>query len=340
MHSKARCAGLVGLAMVWLSAGCGYESVAGRTMGTTYAIEASCPAAVPVEAIAGVLARVDRQMSTYRPDSELMVFNRAPVGSWIDVSADLVDVVATAKAVAEHTGGAFDPTVGPLVALWGFGASAAAGLPGEAAAGFPGEGEVQSTKALVDFRNLRHRRAPPALAKRRPLTLDLSAIAKGHAVDRIADVLDAAACVAYLVELGGELRAAGPSPSGGPWRVGVDSPSGHGLIGGPIVLRSGGVATSGDYRQYRGQYRERDGQRLSHIIDPRTGYPARHRLASVTVVADTARLADAYATALMVLGEREGLAFANQTGLAARFVIRRNEGFETVRSVAMSQHGS
>ena len=331
MRSKTVCApvaGLVGLAMVGLSAGCGYESVVGRTMGTTYAIEARCPVAVPVATIAQVLARVDSQMSTYRPDSELMAFNRAPVGPWIDASPDLVDVVATAKAVAEQTGGAFDPTIGPLVAVWGFGASAVAGPPLE--------GAIQSAKALVDFRNLRHRRAPPALAKRRALTLDLSAIAKGHAVDRIADALDAAQCVAYLIELGGEVRTAGPSPSGAPWRVGVDSPSGDGLIGGGIALRAGAVATSGDYRQYR----ERDGMRLSHIVDPRTGYPVRHHLASVTVVTDTTRLADAYATALMVLGEREGLAFANRTGLAARFVIRRGEGFETVQSVAMSRHGS
>ena len=304
--------------------GCGYEVTAGRAMGTAYTVQAGCPSGIPVGEVLGVLDRVNQRMSTYDPDSELMLFNRAPVGTWLDVSPELGDVVAAAKEVAEHTGGAFDPTVGPLVALWGFGAFASTAVPEPA--------QVRAAKALVDYRNLRHRPSPPALAKQHPLSLDLSGIAKGHAVDGMAAALESAGCENYLIEFGGEIRVRGRSPKGGPWRIGIDSPNEEGNLGDALLLDEAAVATSGDYRQYR----ERDGRRLSHIIDPRTGYPVDHRLASVTVVADSARAADAYATALMVLGERDGLQFAEDARLAAVFVIRDGDGFETVRSASMA----
>ncbi len=311
------------LSLVALS-GCGYDVTAGRAMGTAYTVQARCPSGIPIGEVMGVLDRVNQRMSTYDPDSELMLFNRAPVGTWLEVSLELRDVVAAAKEVAEHTGGAFDPTVGPLVALWGFGASPSATVPEPA--------QVRAAKALVDHRNLRHRPSPPALAKRHPLSLDLSGIAKGHAVDGMAEALESAGCKNYLIELGGEIRVSGRSPNGGRWRIGIDSPTGEGNLGDALLLGEAAVATSGDYRQYR----ERDGRRLSHIIDPRTGYPVGHRLASVTVVAESARAADAYATALMVLGERDGLQFAEDARLAAVFVIREGDGFETVRSAAMA----
>ena len=303
--------------------GCAYEVVTGEAMGTSYAITANCPDRVPTPAVDALLGRIDARMSTYDEGSELMRFNRGPVGEWVPVSRELVEVVAVAKTVAEHTGGALDPTVAPLVALWGFGA-AASPEPPEAAA-------IRSARMLVGQSHVRYRRAPPALFKDRELSMDLSAIAKGHAVDRIGDTLRAAGCRAFLVEFGGEITAHGPAPSGGPWRIGIDSPSGVGQLEEPITLRDAGLATSGDYRQYT----ERDGRRDTHIIDPRTGYPVRHNLASVTVVAESARSADAYATALMVLGERDGQRFADDAGLAALFIVRADAGFETYRSEAM-----
>lgn len=304
--------------------GCAYEVVTGSAMGTTYAITANCPDRIPAAVVAALLERIDARMSTYDEASELMRFNSGPVGEWMPVSRELVEVVAAAKTVAEHTGGAFDPTVAPLVALWGFGASASRDEPDAAA--------IQSALLSVGYRHVRYRLAPPALAKDRALSMDLSAIAKGHAVDRMADVLGAAGCRAFLVEFGGEIRALGPAPSGGPWRIGVDSPAGRGRLQEPIRLRDAGLATSGDYRQYT----ERDGRRDAHIIDPRSGYPVRHRLASVTVVDESARSADAYATALMVLGERDGMRYADDAGLAALFIVRTDEGFETLRSEAMA----
>ena len=304
--------------------GCAYEVVTGSAMGTTYAITANCPDRIPTAAVAALLARIDARMSTFDEASELMRFNRGPVGEWVPVSRELVEVVAAAKAVAEETGGALDPTVAPLVALWGFGASASPDRPDPEA--------VRVALVSVGHHHVRYRLAPPALVRDRALSMDLSAIAKGHAVDRIGDVLRAAGCRAFLVELGGEVRVLGQAPSGGPWRIGVDSPSGKGQLEEPIRLRDAGLATSGDYRQYT----ERGGRRDAHIIDPRSGYPVRHRLASVTVVADSARLADAYATALMVLGERDGMRFAADAGLAALFIVRTDDGFETLRSEAMA----
>ena len=318
-----------GLAAASLS-GCGYEVATGRTMGTSYAITADCPGPIPATDVARLLAGIDARMSTYKVDSELMRFNRAPEGVWVAVSTELVNVVAAGKQIAEETGGAFDPTVAPLVALWGFGASAS----GNDAP--PTDAEIRAARLSVGHVHLRYRASPPALAKHRALTVDLSGIAKGHAVDRVADRLDAAGCGSYLVELGGEIRARGRSPSGGPWRLGVDSPEGQGRHGSPITLADGGVATSGDYRQYR----EREGRRESHIIDPRSGYPIDHRLASVTVVARSARAADAYATALMVLGERDGVRFADGAGLAATFIVRSADGFDSVSTRAMADVGA
>lgn len=294
-------------------------------MGTTYAIEADCPDGIPEERVEHVLARVNGLMSTYDPESELSRFNRLPIGVSMAVSPETVDLVAAARRVADETGGAFDPTVAPLVALWGFGTDAAERPPTEV--------ELRAAAESVDFRRIEHGHAPPSLRKLAPATLDLSAIAKGYAVDRLASVLDESGCDSYLVELGGEIRAKGSAPGGGAWRVGVDAPTARGFAS-TIALRRGGLATSGDYRQYR----ELDGERLSHVIDPRTGHPIRHGMASVTVVTDRAMFADAYATALLVMGEEEGRRFARDHGLAALFIVRRETGFEVVPSTAMRDH--
>ena len=312
------------LLAVLLLAGC-HARLTGQSMGTTYTIEAECPHGIPAARVEQVLDRVNRLMSTYDPDSELSEFNRHPVGEAMAVSPETVEVVAAARRVAEQTAGAFDPTVAPLVALWGFGADAADHPPAEV--------ERRAAVETVDYRRVEHRPAPPTLRKLAPVTLDLSAIAKGYAVDRLAEVLDESGCHAYLVELGGEIRATGTAPGGGAWRIGVDAPTGTGLVS-TIVLASGGLATSGDYRQYREQH----GVRLAHVVDPRTGHPIRHDLASVTVVHEQAMYADAYATALLVMGEDEGRRFAEDNGLAALFIVRRGQEFEVVDSSPMREY--
>ncbi len=308
-----------------LSAGCGFERVTGTAMGTTYAIQANCPGSLPGEPIDAELARLNALMSTYDPHSELSRFNHGPIGEPQPVSPELVAVVAAAFMVSEQTRGAFDATVAPLVALWGFGADAARHAPGVQ--------EVAQARRSVDYRRIAHSRDPPTLGKLRPATLDLSGIAKGFAVDRVAELLDDAGCGSYLIEFGGEIRARANAPGGGPWRVGVESPSGPDYVN-TLMIGTDALATSGDYRQYR----ESDGVRVSHIIDPRTGYPVRHRLASVTIVADTAMMADAYATAMLVMGEVEAGRFAGEMDLAALFVVRVDGGFELIHSKAMARY--
>ena len=294
-------------------------------MGTTYAIQADCPGPLPVDRLDAELARLNGLMSTYDPDSQLSRFNRAPVGIGVPVSPDLVEVVAAAVDVAGRTGGAFDATVAPLVALWGFGAHASQRAPAKA--------EVEDALRNVGYRRVVRHGEPPMLVKSLPATLDLSGIAKGFAVDRLANLLDDAGCGAYLVEFGGEVRALGSPPGGGAWRVGVESPTGPDFVT-TVMLNDGALATSGDYRQYR----EYEGVRVSHVIDPRTGYPVSHRLASVTVIATNAMMADAYATALLVMGEAEGRRFADATGLAALFIVRGSGGFEIRQSRAMAPY--
>ena len=306
-------------------AGCHRVAVTGNAMGTTYAVQAQCAERVPAERIATVVADVEQRMSTYQPESELSRFNRTPVGQPVAVSAPLYEVTATALRLAEETGGALDPTVAPLVALWGFGANASATLPTA--------GAIQAARAEVGYRQLALGQALATFTKKGPLTLDLSSVAKGYAVDQVAETLAASGCASYLVELGGELRVAGGRPGGRPWRIGVESPSG----GEPAVMltvREGAIATAGDYRQVR----QMAGRRVSHVIDPRSGHPVAHGLASVTVVAPTALAADGYATALLVLGPEAGMRLAERLRLAALFVMGPQGGGELSKTAAMAPY--
>ena len=308
-------------------------------MGTTYAVQAACHGAVPAHRLVAVLERVDREMSTYDAASELSAFNGAPVGVAVPVSPWLVEVADAAQRVAEETGGAFDATVGPLVAFWGFGAEAGTRPPDEA--------RLQAARGVVGHRRLDVQRRPPTLEKLAEVRVDFSAIAKGFAIDRMAGALDDASCRAYLIEFGGEVRTFGKAPDGGPWRIGVEAP-GDASAGGSaqIVLRigDGALATTGDYRQFReptGAERAllpAGQERISHIVDPRSGLPVGHALASVTVVAREAMFADAYATALFVLGAEAGMAFAESRGIAALFVERGEQGLEVRGSAAMDAY--
>ena len=304
------------------SAGCHRVAVAGDAMGTTYAVQAHCAQRVPAERIASVVAEVEQRMSTYQGESELSRFNRAPVGQPMAVSAPLYAVTATALRLAEETGGALDPTVAPLVALWGFGANAGT-TP-------PTAGAIEAARAEVGYRRLALGQAPATFTKKGQLTLDLSSVAKGYAVDQVAETLSASGCASYLVELGGELRVAGGGPGGRPWRIGVESPSG-GEPAAVLRIHDGAIATAGDYRQTR----QVAGRRVSHVVDPRSGHPVAHGLASVTVVAPTALAADGYATALLVLGPEAGVRFAERLRLAALFVMGPEEGGELSKTAAM-----
>ena len=302
-----------------LAFGCGRQAVDGTAMGTTYAVQAACPGMLANLPIAATLAEVELRMSTWDDASELSRFNRAAVGELVAVSVPLFATVAAATRLAAKTDGALDPTVAPLVAAWGFGAHAQAEPPTPA--------DIRASRLQVGYQRLALQPRPPALTKLAPLTLDLSSVAKGYAVDRVADVLTGAGCGAYLVELGGELRVAGAGPGGRPWRIGVESPSGGGPLA-TLAIHEGAIATAGNYRQTR-----RVGEReVSHVIDPRSGQPTAHGLASVTVVATTSLAADGYATALLVLGPEDGMAFAEREGLAAVFVASAGDRFEVSKT--------
>jgi thiamine biosynthesis lipoprotein len=294
----------------------------GLALGTSFAVKASfLPSGVDPEKLKTELEtkleEVDREMSTYLPDSELSRFNRSASTDWQPVTPNLAKVVAKALEVSRLSDGAFDVTVGPLVNLWGFGPDARRNQAPETSA-------IEAAKARVGYQYLQARLSPPALRKLRPeLYVDLSAIAKGFAVDYLAEHLESLGVGDYLVEIGGEVRVKGRSPTGRKWRVAIEKPVPKlSQIEKILELSDIAVATSGDYRNYF----EAGGKRFSHTIDPRTGWPISHRLASVSVLCPTTMEADALATALMVLGEEQGFTLAEKEGIPALFIVKQAEG--------------
>lgn len=291
----------------------------GDTMGTRYSARFLAPPTADVKAIVAALdaavGAVDRQMSNWKPDSDLSRLNRAAPGEWVPVSRNLARVLDRGLEIGRETGHAFDIGVGDLVEAWGFGPSAARRLQHLPSAPQP----RPATESLleVDVAGARAR-------KHGPLAVDLCGIAKGFGVDELARVLDAHGIAAWLVGIDGELRSRGCKPGGAPWAIAIESPreDRRGATG-VIELQDAAIATSGDYRHWA----RVDGERISHTMDPRTGAPLRSGIASVTVVAPNCMDADAYATALMVLGEQAGPAHARRLGLDALFLVREGEGF-------------
>lgn len=306
----------------------------GSTMGTSYSIKVVDP---PVQLnrdtlatlVDTELAALVQQMSTYEPESELSRFNRSRQTDWIGASPELVQVLGEARQVSELTGGAFDVTVAPLVDLWGFG-------PEFTGDRIPSDAEIHDRLAHIGFGKIEVRRDPPAIRKRDPdIHVDLSAIAKGYAVDRVALLLESRGIARYLVEIGGELRGHGHNQNDERWRIGIETPSaGERRVHAIIAIDDTGVATSGDYRNFF----MHDGQRYSHTINPRTGRPVTHALASVTVITPGTMRADAMATALMVLGPDAGYALADREGLAAFFIVRTADGFVNHQTAAFDRH--
>ena len=304
------------------------HALAGRTMGTTWNVRLVCGARFArqavVAAIQSELDEIVAQMSTWEPDSDLCRFNRAAAGSRHALPAPLFDVLAAGLAVARASDGAFDPTAGALVDAWGFGPAAGPRRPPDAAT-LAGALSRRGWQRLALDAGTRHALQPGGLA------LDLSAIAKGHAVDRVAARLGALGIESHLVEIGGELRGTGIKPDGQPWWVQLEHPDPERCTRETVIALHGlSVASSGDYRRWF----EHDGARLSHTIDPRDGQPIRHGVASVTVIHAQCMLADAWSTALGVLGADQGLALADRLGLAALFVVRREGGFDEHASAA------
>ena len=305
----------------------------GMTMGTSYSVKlVGVPESMDMEwlrwQLQQELTSIEQQMSTYIADSELSQFNARRSVDWFEVSPELCNAVANALAISAASRGAFDITVGPLVNLWGFGPDGSNVEP-------PDEQSIASERNNVGYTALHADCSAPALRKDRPdVYVDLSAFAKGYGVDRLAAILDRERLERYLVEIGGELRMRGLNANGEKWGIAIESPHRSGRAVQTIVrLTDVAVATSGDYRNFF----EHEGRIYSHTIDPRTGYPVTHTAASVTVLAETAAVADAMATALLVLGPDDGLRFAEREGLAALFLVRSNSETEEVASSSFTE---
>lgn len=310
--------------------------LSGSTMGTTFSVTLVAPgdgiAGEPLKSqITATLSAVDELTSTWRTDSELAEFNANAATDWITVSAELCNAIDGALEISRLSDGAFDVTIGPLVNLWGFGPDGEIREP-------PDDALIGETMAYVGYEGLQTRCNEPAMRKRHgAMYVDLSGWAKGHAVDKVAELLDEHGLSDYLVEIGGELRLRGHNAEGRKWAIAVEAPSTTTRRPQALLrLTDTSVATSGDYRNYF----DHDGQRYSHTIDARTGRPVAHDLAAVTVVSESAAWADAMATALLVLGPESGLALAEKLGIAGYFLVRNKTGIEelTTTSFELLRH--
>jgi thiamine biosynthesis lipoprotein len=301
----------------------------GATMGTTYHIKLklapeSVDHATLQADVENVLAEIDRQMSTYRSDSELSRFNRAPGGAWFAVSPATAEVASAAQELSKKTDGALDVTVGPLVRQWHFGPTDAASQKAKRDFAPPTEKLLDEARKNVGYQKLAVRTDPPALRKDSDgLEVDLSSIAPGYAIDRLAELMVKRGIEDFLVEIGGEVRAAGWREDGQPWRVAIERPlTGGRAMHSSMPLVNSAIATAGDYRKFF----EHQGRRYSHIIDPTTARPIEHAGASVTVVAETCMAADGWDTPLLVLGPQRGYECARKNGIAALFISREDGG--------------
>ncbi len=296
-------------------------SLLGKTMGTTYSIKYVNSIGIENNQIHrkidSTLNEVNQQMSTYISTSEISMFNKFQDTVWFSISNDLAKVIRASLEICEISNGALDITVGPLVNMWGFG-------PENRPTKIPDEHDIAKELKNIGWENLRVRMNPPSVKKSNPkIYCDLSSTAKGFGVDKIALLLDSLKIENYLVEIGGELRSKGIKEGNKPWKVGISKPDELGGIHEVIALTNKAMATSGDYWNYF----EQDGVRFSHTINPKTGKPITHKLASVTVIAETCLEADGIATALDVMGEKEGFEFAQQNNLCAYFIHRKDDQF-------------
>lgn len=293
-------------------------SLNGATMGGRYSAVFYAPDGIDAPAIGASLFaavdQVDRQMSTWNPASDLCRLNAAPEHVWLAAPAELAEVLDTGVRIGLQSMGAFDIGVGALVASWGFG-------PAQQRDPLPACPHCPAGASLdID-------RAGGRVRKRAPLALDLSGIAKGYGVDRLAHCLDGWGVTRYLVGIDGEMRARGCKSNGQAWAIALEKPV-YGVreAGGVIELQDAAIATSGDYRRWV----DIAGKRYAHTMHPTLQQPVSNRLAAVTVLASTCTLADAWATALLVLGEHDGLALARERGMDALFVLRDGDRLQEI----------
>lgn len=324
---------VLGVTLAVILAACGGrgsdgELLRGATMGTSWSARViGLPPDQATELVQEQLDLVEGWMSTWDKTTELSRFNasRPHIPEWFAVSAATAEVVERALHWFQESGGAFDVTIGPLVERWGFGPEGRRPTP-------PSDEELSALQKIIGAEHLECTTDPPALRKLLPaLQVDLSAIAKGYAVDRAAQALRQAGAQAAMVEVGGEVHCFGVKQDGQPWSIGIEAPDPTARrVDRVIPLENVALASSGDYRNAV----EVDGRRLSHIFDPRAGRPLPHALASVSVLANSCLDADAMATLIMVLGPDDGFQWATERGVAARFLVHDEAGGWTVHATA------
>lgn len=334
--------GFIAVAMAFSLAACKKDpeviTLSGKTMGTTYHVKYIDDGSISEnsqkthEQIDAILKDVNAKMSTYIKDSELSKFNQnQQVNTPIEISPDFAKVLAEAIRLNKVTEGALDVTVGPVVNLWGFG-------PENRPERQPTAEQLAERQAWVgiDKITLDMSGKTPTLTKSIPqVYIDLSSIAKGFGVDQVAEKLEQLNAQNYMVEIGGEIRAKGKNIEGKPWQIAIEKPNqtGERAVENVIGLNNMAMATSGDYRIYF----EENGQRFAHEIDPKTGYPIQHHLASITVLAPTSMTADGLSTGLFVLGEEKALEVAEKNDIAIYLIMKTQNGFETKMSSAFKR---
>lgn len=311
----------------------------GRTMGSPYTVKIVGVSLSPAQVgelkreIESCLQEVNRQMSHYDPASELSRFNRTPAHTPFKVSPEFARVVRFSLDLSRRSQGAFDPTLGPVVNLWGFGEKTDRRA-------VPPEAELKAALGQTGWQHLSVSSQDELVKDLPELTLNLSAVAKGFGVDQMVAVLQRHGLTNCYASIAGEVRALGHNSRGIPWQVGISAPVAHWTENDPMAavaaLSGQAISTSGDYQQF---FTDAQGRRLSHLIDPRTGWPVQHAVTGVSVVAPDNLTADALATALFVLGAEEGLKFVEAwTNTAALFIVRESEGrFRPVASSRFSQ---
>jgi thiamine biosynthesis lipoprotein len=309
--------------------------VNGETMGTTYQVKITVNRAFDQDfkeeirdAIKERLRQVNLKMSAFLDDSEISRFNRSESMDWFSVSSETAEVVNTALKVSSLSEGNFDITVAPLIELWGFGKKITEHK-------VLNDEDIKEVLLKTGYKHLKVRNSPPAIKKSLSyITCNLSAIAKGFGVDYLADFLETRGIKDYLVEIGGEDRTSGINYQGRCWRIGILVPDTFNKIYKAVNLHNTSIATSGDYRNYF----EAGGMRYSHTIDPKTGRPITHKLASVSVIHTSCMLADSYATAINVMGPKIGFEFAIRNKLAVLLIIREARGFREKVTPEFKEH--
>lgn len=307
-------------------------ALSGRAMGTTWAAKWIQPAAPLSPAgverqLADRLEQLERQFSTYRPDSVLSRFNASRSTEWQPVPAEVAQAAARAREISTLTAGAFDVTVAPLLKLWGFG-------PFRGRETWPDDAEISAARSLVGWRQLEVRLDPPALRKTHAdLSVDFSSLAKGFAVDALSELLQSLGAANHLVRIGGDMKASGPGSDGRGWRVAIEQPAEDSRALARVVdLADRALSTSGNYRNTV----TLAGRRAGHLIDPRTGSPAAGTLASVSVIDASCATSSALATGLFVLGADAGYALATRENLAAFFLIAEGGTYTAIATPAFS----